>query len=148
MTDASPHLKHSNILLAHLLQHNQTSLAGGAGRTANSETERTETDARRVLQPMDQGPLWTSSWDSGKLQLRSEEHVELAIASSDGAPLVDPKVGEGGEGRVPERPERPEVPVEGSPSAQVVQGYYVGGGVSVWCALDPRRARASPARRS
>ena len=51
--------------------------------------------------------------------------------------LVDLKVGEGGEGRrVPEHRERPEVPVEGSPSAQVVQGYYVGGGVSVWCDLD------------
>ena len=51
--------------------------------------------------------------------------------------LVDLKVGEGGEGRrVPEHRERPEVPVEGSPSAQLVQGYYVGGGVSVWCDLD------------
>ena len=89
-------------------------------RAQGSDIEHTETDVRSVLQPIDHGPLQTSSWDSEKLQLRSEEHVELALASSDGAPLVDLKVEAGGEGRVPGPPERPGVPVEGSPSAQAV----------------------------
>ena len=61
-------------------------------RAQGSDIEHTETDVRSASQPMDHGPLRTSSWDSEKLQLRSEEHVELALASSDGALLEDLKV--------------------------------------------------------
>ena len=77
---------------------------------------------------MDHSPLWTSSGDFEKLQLRSEEHVELALAPSDGALLVDLKVERA---RAPGRSERPVVPVSGLLRAEVVQGCYVGGGVSV-----------------
>ena len=77
---------------------------------------------------MDHSPLWTSSVDFEKLQLRSEEHVELALAPSDGALLVDLKVERA---RAPGRTERPVVPVSGLLRAEVVQGCYVGGGVSV-----------------